>query len=172
MSKHLKIKIMITYRQFSVKKKESWSLKDSKDLPCLGALSTAVASICSSVSMWLQRPWVYTPVRAKVWLDPKLICTWWLSQTSIYLLLPPPRRADRWTAHAEAEQFWRGWVANIDSMSTLLEEKRGQQRFSHKSNSGPISSHILSGDFSFFLPSPHFPPTFEFHLFFLSFLFC
>lgn len=77
----------------------------------------------------------------------------------------PPRRADRWTARVEAEWFWRGWVANIDSMSTVLGERRGQRRFSYKANSGPISSHTLSGDFCFFLFlfftfSPFsFPPT-------------
>lgn len=51
-------------------------------------------------------------------------------------------------------------MANIDSMSTVLGERRGQRRFSYKANSGPISSHILSGDFCFFfflfLPSPPF----------------
>lgn len=63
----------------------------------------------------------------------------------------PPRRADRWTAHAGAEWFWRGWVGDIDSMSTVLGERGGQRLFSYKANSGPISSHILSGDLSFFL---------------------
>ena len=62
----------------------------------------------------------------------------------------PPRRADRWTARAQAECFWRGWVADIDSMSTVLGERGGQRRFSYKANSGPISSHILSGDLCFF----------------------
>lgn len=80
----------------------------------------------------------------------------------------PPRRADRWTARAQAECFWRGWVADIDSMSTVLGERGGQRRFSYKANSGPISSHILSGDLCFFFffssffftfsPFP-FPPT-------------
>lgn len=56
-------------------------------------------------------------------------------------------------------------MANIDSMSTVLGERRGQRRFSYKANSGPISSHILSGDFCFFFFffftfSPFsFPPT-------------
>lgn len=52
-----------------------------------------------------------------------------------------------------------GWVANIDSMSTVLGERRGQRRFPYKANSGPISSHILSGDpwfFFFFLYPPPF----------------
>ncbi len=73
----------------------------------------------------------------------------------------PPRRADRWTARAGAEWFWRGWVGDIDSMSTVLGERGGQRRFSYKANSGPISSHILSGDFAFFFTlSPFsFPPT-------------
>lgn len=70
-----------------------------------------------------------------------------------------PRRADRWTARAGAEGFWRGWVGDIDSMSTVLGERGGQRRFSYKANSGPISSHILSGDlciFFFYLLPPFF----------------
>jgi len=66
-----------------------------------------------------------------------------------------PRRADRWTARAGAE----GWVGDIDSMSTVLGERGGQRRFSYKANSGPISSHILSGDlciFFFYLLPPFF----------------
>ena len=86
----------------------------------------------------------------------------------------PPRRADRWTARAQAEWFWRGWVADIDSMSTVLGERRGRRRFSYKANSGPISSHILSGDlcfFFFFTFSPFsFPPTLRV-AFVLSFIF-
>lgn len=77
------------------------------------------------------------------------------------------RRADRWTARARAGCRWRGWVAAIDSTSTVLGERRGQRRFPYKANSGPISSHILSGDSRFFfffslLPSPSpfsLPPT-------------
>lgn len=77
------------------------------------------------------------------------------------------RRADRWTARARAGWRWRGWVAGIDSTSTVLGERRGQRRFPYKANSGPISSHILSGDSRFFfffslLPSPSpfsLPPT-------------
>lgn len=130
--------------------------------------------VCSSVSARPQRPWARAPIRAKVWLDPKWICTWRLCQTSIHLRLPPARgstsrpppptlrQADRWTARAQAECFWRGWVGDIDSMSTVLGERGGQWRFSYKANSGPISSHILSGDFSsfFFTFSPFsFPPT-------------
>lgn len=49
---------------------------------------------------------------------------------------------------------------DIDSTSTVLGERRGrggQQHFSYKANSRPISSHILSGDFFFFyLLSPPF----------------
>lgn len=84
----------------------------------------------------------------------------------------PPRRADRWTARAAPERFCRGWVGDIDSMSTVLGERRGQRRFPYKANSGPISSHILSG--GFFLPSPLFLflPLSALHLFSLSFLFC
>lgn len=52
-------------------------------------------------------------------------------------------------------------MGDIDSMSTVLGERGGQQRFSYKANSGPISSHILSGDLCiFFTFSPlSFPPT-------------
>lgn len=163
---HFKIKISITlYSLTSLAKKVSF-MRDSKHFCCLEALRTAEASICSSVSTW---PWACAPIRAKVWLDPKWICTWRLCQTSIHL--PPPaahtKRPDRWTACAEAEWFCRGWVANIDSMSTVLGERRGQRHFFfYKANSGPISSHILSGDlcfffFSFFFTfSPFsFPPT-------------
>lgn len=75
------------------------------------------------------------------------------------------RRADRWTARARAGCRWRGWVAGIDSTSTVLGERRGQRRFPYKANSGPISSHILSGDSRFFFspfyllppPSPFLP---------------
>ena len=75
----------------------------------------------------------------------------------------PPRRADRWTARAQAEWFWRGWVADIDSMSTVLGERRGRRRFSYKANSGPISSHILSGDLCFFFFFYLFPLFFSSH---------
>lgn len=51
-------------------------------------------------------------------------------------------------------------MGDIDSMSTVLGERGGQRRFSYKANSGPISSHVLSGDMSkvffFFPPSPPF----------------
>lgn len=70
-----------------------------------------------------------------------------------------PRWADRWTARAAAEWFCRGWVGDIDSMSTVLGERRGQRRFSYKANSGPISSHILSGGFFFTFSPFSFPPT-------------
>lgn len=69
------------------------------------------------------------------------------------VFLPPPASTtDRWTARAVAESFCRGWVANIDSMSAVLGEKRSQRRFSYKANSRPISSHILSGDSFTFSP--------------------
>lgn len=65
-------------------------------------------------------------------------------------------------------------MGDIDSMSTVLGERGGQRRFSYKANSGPISSHMLSGDafFSSFylLPLLFFLPAL--HLFSLSFLFC
>lgn len=61
-----------------------------------------------------------------------------------------------------------GWVANIDSMSAVLGEKRGQRRFSYKANSRPISSHVLSGDFFTFSPL-FFSSRFELHLFSRSF---
>lgn len=75
-------------------------------------------------------------------------------------LLPPPAAsdADRWTARAVAEGFWRGWGAGIDSMSAVLGEKRGQRRFSSKANSRPISSGVLSGDPFTFSPFSS-PPT-------------
>lgn len=52
-------------------------------------------------------------------------------------------------------------MGDIDSMSTVLGERGGQWRFSYKANSGPISSHILSGDFSsfFFYLLPLFFPS-------------
>lgn len=94
-------------------------------------------------------------VRAKVWLGLKWICTWWLCQTSIHLPLPHPAAnpnlSDRQTGgrHAQGQHGsgGGGWAILIQCLLYLQREQRGgQRRFSYKANSGPISSHVLSGD--------------------------
>lgn len=37
----------------------------------------------------------------------------------------PPRQADRWAARAAAEWFCRGWVGDIDSVSTVHGREKG-----------------------------------------------
>lgn len=37
----------------------------------------------------------------------------------------PPRQADRWAARAAAEWFCRGWVGDIDSVSTVHGGEKG-----------------------------------------------
>lgn len=119
-------------------------------------------------------------VRAKVWLGLKWICTWWLCQTSIHLPLPHPAAnpnlSDRQTGgrHARGQHGsgGGGWAILIQCLLYLQREQRGgQRRFSYKANSGPISSHVLSGDNFFLTFSPFSFPLTLCIAFILSFIF-
>lgn len=155
----------------------------ARDFSCLEDFSTEVeASICSSVSAWPQRPWACAPIRAKVWLDPKWICTWRLCQTSIHLLLPPPAAhpnpQDRQTGGRRVQRqngsAGGGWAILIQCL-LYLEREGANGAFLTRLTLDQSHHTFSQGTWAFFfLPSPPFLflPLSALHLFSLSFLFC
>lgn len=119
---------------------------DHKDLEC--------ARLLEQKSDWIQNEFVHDGSVKHPWTyyNPT-------SNLPTSPLLFPGGQTGGQHAQDQNASGGEGRVDDIDSTSTVLGERRvrgGQQHFSYKANSRPISSHILSGDFFFTFSPPFF----------------